>query len=300
MPMVDPRAHSTRCLLPALGSAALHAAWNLLLAGRETSRRRRGDLRALGRVRAPFAVDLVERGAVGLALRARLDAARDGLRRRRSRTPTAIGDASFVYPLTRARAGLALAAATACARPRRLGVPRRRRAARRGGVVLVRGPEGSGDARALLASGDDRRLDRRPTRSSTGPESRHAGALALLRPARRAGLVSAVAGRRGATWRWSTLTAAAAGARLRPPRFLHSAWLLAQFGADPRARDPPCGPLRRGRVSRCVLRRAMSRSSDPGSSCALGAARSSRSRTPGNALREQADEQRAGRPTTFR
>ena len=78
MPIKSTGVLTLPALALALGSAALHAAWNLLVArARDVAGGDRGDVRALGRARGAVRRDLVERGAVGVALCARLDAARD-------------------------------------------------------------------------------------------------------------------------------------------------------------------------------------------------------------------------------
>ena len=152
MPIVDPRL-TLPALALALGSAALHAAWNLLLAGRKDVQAAAAATFVLSVAFAAAARrHLVERGALGLALRARLGAARDGLRRRARlclpgrrplvRLPAHARRSPRCSPCWRRSP----CSGTRSRPPRSAGV-----LLVAGGVVLVRGPEGSADARAMLA-----------------------------------------------------------------------------------------------------------------------------------------------------
>ena len=162
MPIVDRRL-TLPALALALGSAALHAAWNLLLARAQGHPGGdRGDLRALGRDRRAVRPDLVERRAVGVAVRARLDAARDGLRdRARVRLPD--GRAVVRLPADpRARAG----ARARAARSRSSGTrPRRPRSAAccssRRASCSSAGRRATATRGRSLVGDDDRRHDRR-------------------------------------------------------------------------------------------------------------------------------------------
>ncbi len=151
MPIVDPRL-TLPALALALGSAALHAAWNLLLAGRKD-------------IQAAAAATFVLSVAFALPLAVIWWSAEPSV------WPYAIasgvletvyvvalayayrvGELSFVYPVTRGVAPVLALLATiavlghAVSASEVVGV-----LIVAGGVVLVRGPEGSADARALLA-----------------------------------------------------------------------------------------------------------------------------------------------------
>ena len=154
---IDDRGHSSlpaSALILALGSAVLHAAWNLLLArARDVQAATAATFLLSIAIAAPFAVDLVERGAVGLAVRAGLDAARG------RRTSSALAyayrttDLSFVYPLTRGLAPVLtlIASVALLGHGARRDRDRRRAASSPPASCSCSGRGGRGDARALLA-----------------------------------------------------------------------------------------------------------------------------------------------------
>ncbi len=151
MPIVDPRL-TLPALALALGSAALHAAWNLLLAGRK-------DIQAAAAatfvLSVAFALPLAviwwsaEPSVWPYAL---ASAALETVYVVALAYAYRVGDLSFVYPVTRGVAPVLALLATiavlghAVSASEVVGV-----LIVAGGVVLVRGPEGSADARALLA-----------------------------------------------------------------------------------------------------------------------------------------------------
>jgi len=151
MPMVDPRL-TLPALALALGSAALHAAWNLLLAGRK-------DIQAAAAatfvLSVAFALPLAviwwsaEPSVWPYAL---ASAVLETVYVVALAYAYRVGDLSFVYPVTRGVAPVLALLATiavlghAVSASEVVGV-----LIVAGGVVLVRGPEGSADARALLA-----------------------------------------------------------------------------------------------------------------------------------------------------
>ena len=151
MPIVDPRL-TLPALALALGSAALHAAWNLLLAGRKDIQAAAAATFVLSVAFAtPLAViwwsaePSVWPYAVTSALLETLYVVALAYAYR-------VGDLSFVYPVTRGAAPVLALIATiavlghAVSTSEVVGV-----LIVAGGVVLVRGPEGSADARAMLA-----------------------------------------------------------------------------------------------------------------------------------------------------
>jgi uncharacterized membrane protein len=151
MPIVDPRL-TLPALALALASAALHAAWNLLLAGRK-------DIQAAAAatfvLSVAFATPLaiiwwsaepsVWPYALASALLETVYVVALAYAYR-------VGDLSFVYPVTRGVAPVLALVATiavlghAVSASEIVGI-----LIVAGGVVLVRGPEGSADARAILA-----------------------------------------------------------------------------------------------------------------------------------------------------
>jgi drug/metabolite transporter (DMT)-like permease len=151
MPIVDPRL-TLPALALALGSAALHAAWNLLLAGRK-------DIQAAAAATCVLSVAF----ALPLAIiwwsaepsvwpYALASAVLETVYVVALAYAYRVGDLSFVYPVTRGVAPVLALLATiavlghAVSASEVVGV-----LIVAGGVVLVRGPEGSADARALLA-----------------------------------------------------------------------------------------------------------------------------------------------------
>jgi uncharacterized membrane protein len=151
MPIVDPRL-TLPVLALALGSAALHAAWNLLLAG---TRDIQAAAAATFVLSVAFATPLavvwwsaepsVWPYALASALLETVYVVALAYAYR-------VGDLSFVYPVTRGVAPVLALAATiavlghAVSVSEAIGV-----LIVAGGVVLVRGPEGNADARAVLA-----------------------------------------------------------------------------------------------------------------------------------------------------
>jgi drug/metabolite transporter (DMT)-like permease len=151
MPIVDPRL-TLPALALALGSAALHAAWNLLLAGRK-------DIQAAAAatfvLSVAFALPLAviwwsaEPSVWPYAL---ASAVLETVYVVALAYAYRVGDLSFVYPVTRGLAPVLALLATiavlghAVSASEVVGV-----LIVAGGVVLVRGPEGSPDARAMLA-----------------------------------------------------------------------------------------------------------------------------------------------------
>ena len=151
MPIVDPRL-TLPALALALGSAALHAAWNLLLAGRK-------DIQAAAAatfvLSVAFALPLAviwwsaEPSVWPYAL---ASAVLETVYVVALAYAYRVGDLSFVYPVTRGVAPVLALLATiavlghAVSASEVVGV-----LIVAGGVVLVRGPEGSADARAMLA-----------------------------------------------------------------------------------------------------------------------------------------------------
>ena len=151
MPIVDPRL-TLPALALALGSAALHAAWNLLLAGRK-------DIQAAAAatfvLSVAFALPLAviwwsaEPSVWPYAL---ASAVLETVYVVALAYAYRVGDLSFVYPVTRGVAPVLALLATiavlghAVSASEVVGI-----LIVAGGVVLVRGPEGSADARALLA-----------------------------------------------------------------------------------------------------------------------------------------------------
>lgn len=151
MPIVDPRL-TLPALALALASAALHAAWNLLLAGRKDIQAAAAATFVLSVAFAtPLAViwwsaePSVWPYALASALLETVYVVALAYAYR-------VGDLSFVYPVTRGLAPVLALAATiavlghAVSASEAIGV-----LIVAGGVILVRGPEGSADARALLA-----------------------------------------------------------------------------------------------------------------------------------------------------
>jgi uncharacterized membrane protein len=151
MPIVDPRL-TLPALTLALGSAALHAAWNLLLA-------RCRDIEAAAAATfvlsvvfaAPFAViwwsaePSVWPYALASALLETVYVIALAFAYR-------VGEVSFVYPITRGVAPVLTLAATIAVLGHAVSVTEAVGVLLvAGGVVLVRGPEGNPDARAMLA-----------------------------------------------------------------------------------------------------------------------------------------------------
>jgi drug/metabolite transporter (DMT)-like permease len=151
MPIVDPRL-TLPALALALGSAALHAAWNLLLAGRK-------DIQAAAAatfvLSVAFALPLAviwwsaEPSVWPYAL---ASAVLETVYVVALAYAYRVGDLSFVYPVTRGVAPVLALLATIAVLGHAVSVSEVVGILIvAGGVVLVRGPEGSADARALLA-----------------------------------------------------------------------------------------------------------------------------------------------------
>jgi drug/metabolite transporter (DMT)-like permease len=151
MPIVDPRL-TLPALALALGSAALHAAWNLLLAGRK-------DIQAAAAATFVLSVAFASPLAViwwnaepSVWPYALASAVLETVYVVALAYAYRVGDLSFVYPVTRGVAPVLALLATIAVLGHAVSVSEVVGILIvAGGVVLVRGPEGSADARALLA-----------------------------------------------------------------------------------------------------------------------------------------------------